>query len=549
MQKTQPRAASARARVLRSVSVLGVVGLLLTACAAGEQGDSGDAAAPGPQTFTYAIPGEVTSLDTQNTQSVSNKYVDGIRESTLLQYDVADECTADDIAGLQMKPTKLVNSYEVSEDGRTISFVLNEGILSQAGNELTSEDVVYSIDRIADIGTTGKFLFFTAGGFDIENPVTVKSPTEFDLNVANPSSISTQVLSFMWLEILDSATLLDNATADDPWAKKFLDANIANFGPWDLESFEPGVSTVYKRNANAEPSEGNVERIVLRTIADSSTRSQLLQTGEIDRAEALSFTEYTALQELEDVRVSLCSSVSRTFLGLNWEDPAFGDVDVRRAISLALDREALTESIYGEFGVPATFGVHVAAAPTVGSSSYEFRLEEARELLEESGHEGLSFSLSYSPENPTNAESLAVYIKQQLAEIGIEVTLAPVGSVTDYRAALAAGLQAYLYAETPVVPDSGYSWLQQHGGASAQNFSRVDSVELDTRAAAISASTPGTPERAKAVDAFSEQVDKEVPVLYLTDLIVPMANRTCANSAPNSAILTYPMLDDVTLTC
>src|SRR5690606_20443774 len=114
--------------------------------------------------------------------------------------------------------------------------------------------------------------------------------------------------------IYDSVEAKKHATDEDPWAKEWLASNTANYGPWVAESFDPGNEVVYVPNENYAGERGNIDRLVIRGIPESSTRLQLLQAGEIDFAARLTFDEYSSLSGSSDITVEQCLSPNRDTL-------------------------------------------------------------------------------------------------------------------------------------------------------------------------------------------------------------------------------------------
>lgn len=519
----------------------------ISACSSGG-GGGGKGGGSDEQVYSYAIPGAVASLDTTNIAGISHAYVDGPRESTLLKYKVpANGCTGN-VTGADLVPTRLTKSFALS--GKKIHIVLNQGVKSQTGNELTSDDVKWSFDRIAAVGTVASYLLFSIGGYDKANLVTVTSKYEFDLNLTAPNALSTQVLALYFEEIVDSKTLKSHANAKDPWAKTWLDTHVADFGPWALGSFSPNQSVTYVRNPNA-PGGGNIKKVVITTVTDGSARTQLMQKGQVNRAESLSFAQYNTLSS-GGSQVNKCISANRDFLGLNWKDPHFSNATVRKAISLAIDRSELLKTVYDGYGVAASSGVSSAFKPTDGTSSFKYDPDQAKQLLSQAGYgSGFGFTLTYSPSYPgPYTEALAVYIKTQLAKVGITVKLQAIASATDYNTALGKkNLTAFIAPEAPLLPDPGYSWAIENAANSGQDFNNVNMPDADALALKIQHEDPSSDAWKSDMNKLSTLIDEQAPVVYLADLTAPIAVRTCANTVASSAYIIYPYLDEPKTTC
>jgi peptide/nickel transport system substrate-binding protein len=522
---------------------------LVAACSSSSSGGN-NATTGNAKTYSYSVPGTVASLDTTNVSSISAAYMDGPRESNLLEYKVPASGCGGNVSTADLIPTRLTKSYAITDGGKKIHIVLNADVKSQAGNVLTSADVQYSIDRIKAIGVVAGYLLFTVGGYDKNDPITVDSPTEFDLNLSAPNALSPQVLALWFEEILDSKTMKAHATSKDPWSKSYLDSHVADFGPWALSSFTPNQSVTYVRNPNA-PGGGNIKKVVITTVGDGSARTQLLQKGQVDRAESLSFAQYNSLAS-SGATAAKCISANRDFLGLNWKDPHFKSATVREAVSLAIDRNQLVKTVYSGYGSASKAGVSSAFDPTEGTSSFKYDPSQAKALLAQAGYpKGFSFTLTYSPGYPgPYTEALAVYLKTQLAKVGLTVNLQSVANSTDYSTELAKkNVTAFIAPEAPLLPDPGYSWAIENAVDSGQDFNNTDLPAADTLAQKIQHEDPATAAWKADVNALSTLINDQVPVVYLADLVAPIGVRTCANTVASSAYIIYPYLDKPSISC
>src|SRR4029078_2731733 len=126
----------------------------------------------------------------------------------------------------------LAEKWAVSSDGLKYVFTLREGVKSAHGNELTAADVEWSWAKSFDQKRTGAFI---AG---VSNVIAVKAlsqrEVEFTLNA--PSSIFLSALTLYVPPIFDSAETKKHATAEDPWALRWMESNTAGFGAYHLQS-------------------------------------------------------------------------------------------------------------------------------------------------------------------------------------------------------------------------------------------------------------------------------------------------------------------------
>lgn len=522
---------------------------VLVAAAAPARPASRAAARPS-KTFVWAVAGSVTSLDSSNIQDIDNAAYDGARESSLLQYNLSNGCAVAPGAA-QLVKSPLVKSWSQTDGGHDINFVLNRGVRSQDGNVLTSADVLWSFQRVQAVDPIGQFILYGLGGFDSKNLITVTGKYSFTLHVATPSVLSAQVLTLFWYEIYDAATVKAHAGPGDPWGKAWLTNNVADFGPWELSSFNPGVSATYVRNPYYRGPSGNIAKVVITSVADAASRTQLLQSGQADYVEDLNFDQLKTLSKTKGTTVLNCASPYRDFIGFNYNDKPFTNVNVRRAISLAINRAQIAKSVYRGFGVAASHGIDTAFNPTAGFKYQQYNVAEAKQLLAKAGYRHLTFSLLYSPGTPGDyVTALAIFLKSELAKAGITVNLSEVGQAATFSSDLKAGnFQAFIYSETPVFPDPGYSWLEENGCTSNQDFGHWCFKSIDSLAQKVEVASPTAKNRPSLENQLSAQIDSLEPLVYVADERGPQALRNCAAGIPIASTIRSPLLAQDNISC
>lgn len=538
-----------RARSVLFTSLV-ATGLTLAACSG-----SGPTGTNGGGELNYALPSAVASLD-PNVGALSghgNLIVQGQRQSTLLEYKLTPESCSTTLSDANIQPGWMVSNWSASPDRKTFNFTLKPGIKSQHGNELTAADVEYSIKRMLEIDPTGTYIFGTLGGFSTNNPITIVDPLNFRLNVDNPSEATAAVLSFFWLQIHDSVDLKARATTDDPWAKKYLTANISDFGPWALGSFVPNQSTTYVRNPHYTGPTGNIKKVTFTTIIDSSQRMQLVASGQAQIALDLQPQDLKALESNPAVALARCMSANRDYLGLNAKDPILSKRLVRQAISLAIDRAALHKAVYlGTFGTPATSGISTSYKPTTGQEFYKFDVAKAKSLLAQAGHpNGFPMTITVSTGTPgPYANSLAIFLQSQLAKIGVKVAIATAASPTAFSAAAAKHqYQSYLWTETPNVSNPGLGAKITSSCGSSQNYGDYCDPKLDALAKKVLETAPGDDNYAADVAALSTMLGNDLPAIYLQDVPYSVAMAKCASSIPQSAQVKWAPVAAAKITC
>src|SRR5690606_28112642 len=129
-----------------------------------------------------------------------------------------------------------------------------------------------------------------------------------------------------------------------------------------------GNQVTFTRNPNYNGERGDVERLIFTAAPDASSRMQLLQSGVVDFADRLSYDQYANLSNAQGVEVHRCISADRIPLVLSFNTDVFADNDVRRAISMGIDRDAIVQGVYQGFNQPSRYGL---------SQAYEFERNDA----------------------------------------------------------------------------------------------------------------------------------------------------------------------------
>ena len=476
-----------------------------------------------PEVFVMAAAAVPSNADPAVTEGKPSTELNPMFAGTLVQYvkPAAGATTWPSPADVEPYVAESVTQIE---DG--YRFVLREDAVSPYGNAITSEDVRWSFDRIIANDGVGRFLLSWGGGIDVEAPIRVIDDRTFDLVVLdtnNPYSLA--VLTYGQMGPLDSVEVLSHATDDDPWGAGWLSTNSASFGSYMLESITPGEELRMVPNPNWWGPEPDIDLIVVRAIPEAAGRLQLLQAGEVDFADKLTLAQFASLGG--DLQAIAAKGNTTVPLVLNSGFEPFADVRVRQAISSAIDRDALVQGPMQGSAKAALYQVlsEVPQPPPPGDPAIHDP-DRARALLAEAGYgDGLAFTMTINPVRPGPfSEDIAVLMKAQLAEVGIDMSIEVMASSADFQTKLQEGaLQAWLSSQTPGISDPQFAWLLVHHSAKAfenahgYNNPRIDEL-ID-----LMAFTPYGPEReAMVLEAHQILID-EVPWVPLIELVNPIA--------------------------
>ncbi|MFD7508959.1 ABC transporter substrate-binding protein [Streptomyces sp. NPDC059853] len=440
-----PRRRSSRRipRPAHATALLAALAVTLTACGTGESGTggsgdgtgggaSGDPVAGG--TLRYAFANTIDCVDPRQRPQLTSRNVGR---------QLGDQLTEQDPETKEIKPW-LATSWEISDDVSQFTFHLREDVTFSDGAPFDAEAVKANFDAIVDLGArapqAGSFL---AGyqGATVLDPHTVR--VDFD----GPNAQFLQATATASFVQLSPASL-----GNDPAALCLGD--FAASGPFTLGSFTPEKSVeLIKREdyAWASPIAENqgpayVDRIVLEVVPEGGVRYGAVTSDQIDLADGIPFTNQAELTNLPGYGLATGASpgIAIPYIPLA-SSPKLQDPDVRRALSLGIDRQAVVDAVFQGTQQPAT-GVLTAATPGWTDQSAEIRHdpEAAIALLEGAGYDRvgtdgirenadgdrLSLTITYQS-GSTDTEAQHQLVQQEWKEIGVELVLDPVATLPD----------------------------------------------------------------------------------------------------------------------
>ena len=383
-------------------------------------------------------------------------------------------------------------TWEVNPDWTSITINLRQGVMSSFGNELTTDDVMYSYERIE--GTKGHNWPFMQDALNIKTTknITPDSRYTYTIRSDGPNALLEIINAHCVFTIVDSVEFKKHATADDPWSVDWAGSNIAGHGPWKLTEYTPGQSWTLERNENyfdPQSLTGNVAKVVNRVVPESANRVALLQAGSVDMAMDLESAELQSLEGAPGVRVDHLPGNFLQWLGFSFgspDAPQLDDLNVRQAIGYALPFDELLARPYLNQAqqmkstvAPSYAGYDVTS--TVWTRTQD--VAKAKELL--AGTEwpdGFSTTLHYNLNAPGQEES-AIIVKSALAEIGLNVDLVQVQSADYFNLAFGgAGFPSlFIYKDMAGTPDVNFGthlWLKTGHCCAPGKYSNADVDKL-----------------------------------------------------------------------
>ena len=410
---------------------------MLAACGSSDSGSSSsgsessseaesEAAAPADNILRVAL--DFSAFET----------VDVMKTTYTEIFEISD-CVCETLMGkdpetLESFPLLVEDFPEVSEDGLVYTFKLKEGIKFHDGTDLTTEDVIYSFERLFNPETLCPMTWlvdmiqganeYLNGEADSITGLAAVDDYTFTMTLNMPYSPMIATLASSPLAIISKDAC---EAAGDDWGI----GSYVGTGPYKFESFESGSKIVLKKNEDYHGGAKNVDEIDFLCM-DGNTALLEFEAGNVDICNlSTELAEDYKADEKFAKNVGYQDYFGVFTLVMNQYVEPFDKKEVREAFSLAIDREAIANDYFGGSVSPA----YTFLPPGISGHDADFKIErdveKAKQLLADAGY----------PDGVTVTEYIAAesdvlsIIKEQVAEAGInfDLQLADSATVSDLR--------------------------------------------------------------------------------------------------------------------
>jgi peptide/nickel transport system substrate-binding protein len=301
----------------------------------------------------------------------------------------------------------LAEDWELSEDGQTITFYLEEDVLFHDGSDFNADDVVYSFERLQSDSSARSADYAGLTEYSAVDDYTVEFVTdELDVNLLGK-------FAYPWAAIVPEG-------ADDE-----LTNNPIGTGPYVLENWVPQQNLTLTKNEDYWGEPAHIQTVNFRSMPDTTSQITSMLAGELDVIGITGdlvdqFEGQDGFEIMEEPANAL------QLMAFNTEHEALADERVRQAITLAVDKDALIDTVW--YGYGQKIGSHyppILRGYVDHSDSLSYDPDAALELLEEAGYpngEGLELDM-YLPSAYPAYVSAGQVIADYLTDIGITVNI------------------------------------------------------------------------------------------------------------------------------
>ncbi|MEN6369896.1 MAG: ABC transporter substrate-binding protein [Thermotogota bacterium] len=392
-----------------------------------------------------------------------------------------------------VKP-RLAKSYEISKDGKSITFQIHEGIQFHGGyGELTADDVVYSLKRHMDksVGSMEASNFLNVADVQATGPYTVV------VTLKTPSA-----LSFLPLLAWQGSGMIVSRRAVEQLGSEYQRHPIGT-GPYQFVEWKTGVAVILKKFDGywgapewgfGAPAYDEIECLI---IPEDTLALDALETGELD---VVGLVEKGSITRAEDIPgVALSSSLGGSWqhiLFFNHTKAPMNNLKVRQALAYALDLPTIAKRLGAmQKMYPSPFN-EVCFASTDEFWNYSYDPAKAKQLLAEAGYpNGLEISFIYP--KVYMYEDVALEVAQCWSQIGVKVNFSVIEYGVYQKTVVARQQDVCIWSMTRFAP---YLYAQSYITGSPQNYFGYSNPEMDDLIARASAE----PDEQKAKELWRE---------------------------------------------
>jgi peptide/nickel transport system substrate-binding protein len=395
------------------------IALLLTACGGGEPAGEGPGTADAPVDGGTAVMATVSDFDAFNelvsTDYDTNQTMSFMLYANLVQLDEE----------MNYEPY-LADSFWMSEDGLSLTFRIRDGMLWHDGVPVTADDVIWTYEMSVDddIAYANRSYFqYVTRAVKVDDR-TVRF--EFD-TVHSDALMDFTEWSPMPKHLLEDIPPAEMRNA--PYNRQ----PVGN-GPFRFVSWASNQQVVFEANPDFALGRPHLDRVVVRVIPEQTTELTELLTGGIDFMRAVPPAEMKRVEESDEVYSITYPARSYTFLAWNLRNPLFESAEVRRALTMSINRQQIVDALLYGYGTVAVSDVmpfqwefNDALEP------WPYDPERAREMLAQEGwtdtdgdgiidKDGRPFRFTLGTNQGNDLrEDIVVIVQNDLKQLGIDV--------------------------------------------------------------------------------------------------------------------------------
>ncbi|MDQ0215965.1 ABC-type transport system substrate-binding protein [Oikeobacillus pervagus] len=325
-----------RKKLVSALVLLLVLSAALIGCTSSKTDGKNSGGSKGGNTLIYGKGGDADKLDPA-------VVTDG--ESLIVTEQILETIVDFDKDSTEIVPG-LAKKWNISEDGLTYTFELEEGIKFHDGTDFNAEAVVKNFERWAKSKDEAQFAYYKSqfGGFEGEESAVIKEVKAVDKHKVE-FTLSRPQGPFL-KNLAMSPFAISSPAAIEKFGDKYKE-NPVGTGPFKFESWKRNDTiTVVKNEDYWKKGLPKVDKVIFKVIEDNSARLNALIKGELDLIDGLNPSDVGKVKETKDLKIFERPSMNVGYLGFNVEKEPFNNVKVRQALNHAVNKEALIKNCF-----------------------------------------------------------------------------------------------------------------------------------------------------------------------------------------------------------
>ncbi len=332
----------------------------------------------------------------------------------------------------------LAESWKISADGLVYNLSLRKEVKYQTTpyftptRDFNADDVLFTFNRMMDkenpyhkVNGGGYEYFVSMSMGELIKSVEKVGDYEIKITLTKPEAPFLANLAMNFMSILSKEYADDLASVD---RKEDIDTKPVGTGPFKFKKYVKDTLIRFEKHESYFLGPAKIEKLVFAITPDSSVRFQKLRKGECHLIKEPAPTDLAMLREDKRIKVSELAGLNVGYVAMNTQKESLKNVKVRRAISLALNRESYLAAIYlgnaslAKSPIPPTLWAYDEDLP-----DFKYDIEASKKLLKESGVK-LPLKIELwtlpvaRPYNP-NGKKMGEMIQEDLKAIGIDIKL------------------------------------------------------------------------------------------------------------------------------
>ncbi len=382
----------------------------------------------------------------------------------------------------------LATDWEVSPDGLVYTFGLREDVTFHDGTPFDAAAMISSFERRMAVNQGPAYMLTTVASTEAPDPYTLV------ITLQNPLDPFLDYLACPWSPKAVSPALVAEHEQDGDLAQQWLTTNSAGTGPFQIVEFVTGSHYTLEAVPDYWGTPASFSQVRIEILPDVTTQRLKLEAGELDVVtKGLPIADIQSFADDADFTVTTRPTALKSALYFNPNSGPFQDVELRKAVTVALDRAALIEPTYGEFGVVSTDFYPKGFLPDGAAPDDPTMDVSVLEALVP-GLADTTIDFVYDEQGGATDRRLAELIQAQLAAAGLDVTVRGIPTS-----------QAFAMFDTP--EDQRPDLMLNVAGGDALNADTQLRIFFRTDAAPLNWFNYSDPAIDAAMDAASSQPD------------------------------------------